>query len=86
MNMETKIPPNSSIGSTEQQPMKFHCENIGGVSGEIETTPILMIHVWNVIYVHIRRSNTQEGWHFRMNRHVCKHHLSIYELLQLMID
>ncbi|KRZ91528.1 hypothetical protein T08_3862 [Trichinella sp. T8] len=31
-------------------------------------------------------SNTQEGWHFRMNRHVCKHHLSIYELLQLMID
>ncbi|KRZ48361.1 hypothetical protein T02_4274 [Trichinella nativa] len=33
--METKIPPYSSI---EQQPI--HCEEVGGISGEIATRPI----------------------------------------------
>ncbi|XP_003382212.1 conserved hypothetical protein [Trichinella spiralis] len=55
MNMKTKIPPNSSIGdiyintiknaillqhASEQQPMKFYCEEVGGVRGEIGSTSI----------------------------------------------
>ncbi|KRX35241.1 hypothetical protein T05_2086, partial [Trichinella murrelli] len=29
--------------ASEQQPMKFYCEKVGGVSGEIGSTPILPV-------------------------------------------
>ncbi|KRX18518.1 hypothetical protein T07_6660 [Trichinella nelsoni] len=42
--------------------------------------------LWNVYHVEIRTNNYLEGWHFKMNRQAGKHHLSFYELLQLLID
>ncbi|KRZ01372.1 hypothetical protein T11_12925 [Trichinella zimbabwensis] len=42
--------------------------------------------LWNVYNVQTRTNNHLEGWHSRMNRQARKHHLSFYELLQLLID
>ncbi|KRZ48692.1 hypothetical protein T02_10433, partial [Trichinella nativa] len=42
--------------------------------------------LWNVYNVQTRTNNHLEGWHLKMNRQAGKHHLSFYELLQLLID
>ncbi|KRZ69082.1 hypothetical protein T10_953 [Trichinella papuae] len=42
--------------------------------------------LWNVYNVQIRTNNHLEGWHFKVNQQARKHHLSFYELLQLLID
>ncbi|KRZ70346.1 hypothetical protein T10_4342 [Trichinella papuae] len=42
--------------------------------------------LWNVYNINIRTNNDLKGWHFKINRHVGKSHLSFYELLQLLID
>ncbi|KRX98781.1 hypothetical protein T4E_6610 [Trichinella pseudospiralis] len=42
--------------------------------------------LWNVYNVEICTNNHLEGWHLKMNRQAGKHHLSFYELLQLLID
>ncbi|XP_003366967.1 conserved hypothetical protein [Trichinella spiralis] len=45
-----------------------------------------MLPLWNVYNVHTRTNNHLQCWHLKMNRHSGKHHLSFYELLQLLID
>ncbi|KRX20021.1 hypothetical protein T07_2484 [Trichinella nelsoni] len=47
------------------------------------TLRILRSEIYGIYAEAIRKKDSTP---FRMNRHVCKHHLSIYELLQLLID
>ncbi|KRZ02336.1 hypothetical protein T11_13833 [Trichinella zimbabwensis] len=44
------------------------------------------MQLWNVYNVQIRTNSHLEDWHFKVNQQARKHHLSFYELLQLLID